>query len=64
MSIGCQAVNDRQGEGGDLACARLGDPQHVSSGKTYRDGFALDGRWFVVTFGLERPKYRLGKAEL
>jgi hypothetical protein len=57
-------MNDRQGEGSGLACARLGDPQHISPGDTYRDGFDLDRRWFVVTFGLERPKYRLGKAKL
>jgi len=63
-TIGCQAVNDRQGEGGGLARARLGDPQHVSSGNTYWDGFDLDGRWLVVAFGLERPKNRLGEAEL
>ena len=61
-TIGYQAVNDRQGKCGSFACSRLSDPQHISSGKRDRNGLALNRRGFVVAFGFERAKDRLGKA--
>ena len=41
-AVGGQAVQDRQGEGGGLAGAGLGDAQQVAAGHDARDGLRLD----------------------
>jgi hypothetical protein len=59
-----QAVQDRQGEGGGLAGAGLGDAQQVAARQHGRDGLRLDrGRGGVALVG-QRLQEGLGKAEI
>ena len=44
----CEALQDRQHEGGRLAGAGLGAGQQVAAGEDERDRLALDGRGFGV----------------
>jgi len=46
---GAQAVQDRQGEGGGLAGARLGAADQIAPGEHAGDGPFLDGRRRLVT---------------
>ena len=59
-----QAIEDRQGEGGGLAGAGLGDAEKVAAGEDRRDGFRLDGGGGFVRFGGERLEDGHGEAEL
>ncbi len=55
---GGQTVDHRQGEGGGLAGAGLGDAQHVAAGQGDRDRLFLDrGRGLVAGFGHRPDKF-------
>ncbi len=59
-----QAMQDRQGEGGGLAGAGLGDAQQVAAAHDQRDGLRLDrGRGGVALVG-QRLQKGFGEAEI
>ena len=51
---GVQPVQDRQGEGGGLAGARLGDAEKVPPGHDGGNGLGLDGGGCLVALALQR----------
>ncbi len=57
-------MQDRQGEGGGLAGAGLGDAQQVAAGEHAGDGLRLDRGGRGVAFGGQRLEERLGEAEV
>src|SRR5690348_9234796 len=57
-------IEDRQRKGRRLACARLGNADHVAPGERDRDGLGLDGSGSDVVFVAQRAGDRLSKAEL
>jgi hypothetical protein len=62
-AVGGEAVKDRQGEGGGLAGARLGDAQQVAAGEHARYGLRLNWGRLGIAFVLQRPKDWSGEAE-
>ncbi len=62
--LGREALQDRQGKGGGLAGAGLGDAQQVAAREKMRDRLRLDrGRRGIAFLG-ERPLQRFDQAEI
>ncbi len=67
-ALGPQLLQDGQREGRGLACAGLGDAEHVTAAHRVRDGLSLDGGGGVVAglgegteqFGLEAEGFERG----
>ncbi len=61
--LGGEMLQDRQGEGGGLAAAGLGDAEQILAGQEWRDGIGLDRGGDGEFAHLEGAQKRLGDAE-
>ena len=59
-----KAIDHRQGEGGGLASAGLGDAEHVAPGEHVRNGLVLDGGGSFVTSRSNGRENLFGQAEM
>ncbi len=62
--VGGEAMQDRQGEGGGLAGAGLGEAQQVAAEQDRRDRLGLDRSRFDIALRGQRLEDRLAEAEL
>ena len=63
-AVGGEAVQDRQGEGGGLTGAGLGDAQQVAAFHDARNRLGLDRGRGGVAFGVQGFEKRLAQAEV
>ena len=63
-ALGREALQDRQGEGGGLAGAGLGDAEQVAPVEDAGDGLRLDRGGRVVAFAGQRLEQRRSEAEI
>ena len=63
-AMGGETMQDRQQEGGRLACAGLSEAQKIAPGQQHRDGLRLDRRGGGVAFLLKRLEQLRVKAKI